>query len=90
MYEDLAAALHHAAARKGDESYYIRMAVSYLLQDQLMGETGFGLFAFQPTDSHAMFMDHPIFVDLKDNTITDDTGTHDIDDFIKYHAGIKV
>ena len=90
MYEDLAAALRHAAPRKGDESYYIRMAVSYLLQDQVLEETGFGLFAFQPTDSHSMFMDHPIFINLKDDTITDDTGIHSIDEFINYHAGTKV
>jgi hypothetical protein len=90
MYDDLAAALQHAAPRKNDESYYIRMAVSYLLQDSILDETGFGLFAFEPNDSHAMFLDHPIFIDLKNDTVTDDTGTHMVDEFIRYHAGVKL
>ena len=33
--EDLALALQHAARRKGDESYYVRMAISYLIKDKI-------------------------------------------------------
>ncbi len=83
MYEDLAAALEHAAPRKGDNTYYVRMAISYLLQDSLLEETGFGIYACTPNDLG--FMDHPILIDLTDNTISDDTGSHSIDDFINYH-----
>jgi hypothetical protein len=85
MNQDLALALKHAAKRKGDESYYIRMAVSFLLNEAVMDETGFGLYACNPNDLG--FMDHPIIVDLTTGTVHDDTGIHDIDKFISYHLG---
>jgi hypothetical protein len=84
MYVDLAAALQHAARRKGDESYYTRMAVSYLLKDDLLDELHYGLYACNPNDLG--FMDHPIIIDLTNSTVSDDTGTHSIDDFINYHS----
>lgn len=84
--EDLAMALKHAAKRKGDESYYVRMAISWFLQHNVLDETGFGITAFQYTDSHMMFLDHPILIDLGKDVITDETGTHSIDSFIEYHA----
>ena len=84
MYEDLAAALQHAAPRKGDESYYTRMAVSYLLKDDLLDELHYGLYACNPNDLG--FMDHPIIIDLTNSTISDDTGIHSIDEFINYHS----
>lgn len=84
MHKDLAAALKHAAVRKGDPEYYTRMAVSYLLKDSILDETGFGLYACNPNDLG--FMDTPILIDLTNNTITDDTGQHDIDSFINYYS----
>jgi len=87
---DLAMALKHAAPRRGDESYYIRNAISYFLQDSLMSETGFGISALANPDDLA-FMDHPILIDLLNGTISDETGTHSIDSFIEYHtAGLLV
>lgn len=88
MYEDLALALKHAAPRSGDESYYIRMVISYLLKDSILDETGYGIYACNPKDM--AFMDHPIIIDLIGNTITDDTGIHPINEFINYHAGLTV
>ena len=61
---DLALALKHAARRKGDESYYVRMAISYMLQYNILDETGYGITAFQYTDSHMAVLDHPILIDL--------------------------
>ncbi len=84
MYEDLAMALQHAARRKGDESYYVRMAVSYLLKDSILDETGFGLYACNPNDLG--FADHPIIIDLVNNNVEDDSGIHSIDDFVNYHG----
>ena len=84
MNQDLALALRHAAARKGDNSYYVRMAVSFLLNQAVMEETGFGLYACNPNDLG--FMDHPIVIDLINNHIQDDTGIHEIDKFIDYHV----
>lgn len=83
MYEDLARALQHATVRKGDTEYYTRMAVSYLLKDSILDETGFGLYACNPNNQD--WMDHPILIDLTNNTISDETGTHSIDDFVNYH-----
>ena len=83
MHRDLALALQHAAVRKGDTEYYTRMAISHLLKDSIMEETGFGLYACNPNDLG--FMDHPILIDLTNNTISDETGSHEIDSFINYH-----
>ena len=88
MHSDLAHALQHAAVRKSDTEYYTRMAVSYLLQDSILDETGFGLYACNPNDLG--FADHPILIDITSNTITDETGSHDIDSFINYHLPSSV
>lgn len=86
---DLGYALEHAARRMGDESYYVRMAVSHLIRDSINDETGFGLYACNPNDLG--FMDHPILIDLSNSTISDETGTHSIDSFVQYHTGpVKV
>jgi hypothetical protein len=84
MYTDLAQALQHAAPRKGDKEYYTRMAISYLLKDSILDETGFGIYACNPNDLG--FMDHPILIDLTNNTISHDDVNHkDIDSFINYN-----
>ena len=84
MHSDLAQALQHAVVRKSDNEYYTRMAVSYLLKDSILDETGFGLYACNPNDLG--WADHPILIDLTNNTITDETGSHDIDSFDNYHS----
>jgi hypothetical protein len=84
MYQDLAAALQHAAPRMGDDSYYVRMAVSYLIKDNILDETGYGIYACNPNDLG--FMDHPVVIDLVNRTVMDDTGIHPINDFISYHG----
>jgi hypothetical protein len=83
MYEDLARALQHASVRKGDDEYYTRMIISYLLKDSVMDETGFGIYACNPNRLH--FVDHPIVIDLANNTITHDDIEHKIDNFINYN-----
>ncbi len=89
MYKDLALALQHAAPRKGDVEYYTRMAISYLLKDSILDETGFGLYACNPNDLG--FMDHPILIDLTNNTISHDDVNHkDIDSFINYNLPSSV
>jgi hypothetical protein len=85
MYEDLARALQHAAVRNGDAEYYTRMAISYLLKDSIMDETGFGLYACNPNTALS-YMDHPILIDLTDNTISHDGVDHkSIGSFIEYN-----
>ena len=83
MHVDLALALQHATVRKGDTEYYTRMAISHLLKDSILDETGFGLYACNPDNQE--WMDHPILIDLTNNTISDETGSHDIDSFINYY-----
>ena len=82
-HRDLALALQHAAVRKGDVEYYTRMTVSHLLKDSILDETGYGLYACNPNSQD--WMDHPILIDLTTNTISDETGSHEIDSFINYH-----
>jgi hypothetical protein len=85
MYKDLALALEHAAVRKGDHEYYTRMAISHLLKDSILEETGFGLYACNPNTA-LDYMDHPILIDLTNNTISHDGVDHkDIDSFINYN-----
>ena len=89
MYTDLAQALQHAAVRKGDNEYYVRMVISYLMQDSILEETGFGIYACNPNDLG--FADHPILIDLTNNTISHDDVNHkDIDSFIKYNLPSSV
>lgn len=88
MHMDLAQALQHATVRKGDTEYYTRMAISHLLKDSILDETGFGLYACNPDNQQ--WMDHPILIDLTNNTISDETGSHDIDSFINYHLPSSV
>jgi hypothetical protein len=42
---DLSGAFAHASPRKGDSSYWTRMVISYLIEDEIREETGFGIFA---------------------------------------------
>ncbi len=88
MYRDLAAALQHARPRLeiNDEIYGARMAISYLLKDELLEETGFGIYACDPRELN--HMDHPVLINLVDMTVEDDTGTHSIVDYIAYHVGL--
>ena len=89
MYQDLAQALQHAAPRNGDKEYYVRMAISHLLKDSIMDETGFGIYACNPNDLG--FMDHPILIDLTDNTISHDGVDHkSIGSFIEYNLPSSV
>ena len=42
---DLAMALKHAEPRWIDDTYATRMMISYLIQDSILEETGFGIYA---------------------------------------------
>jgi hypothetical protein len=42
---DLSGAFAHAQPRKGDTTYWTRMVISYLIEDEIRAETGFGIFA---------------------------------------------
>lgn len=66
---DLAMALQHAKPRLGDSSYGTRMIISYLMQDCILEETGFGIFAI---DNDGLELGDPtVLIDFTTNTVTD-------------------
>jgi len=66
---DLAMALQHAKPRLGDSSYGTRMIISYLMQDSVLEETGFGIFAI---NNDALDLGDPtVLIDFTTNTVTD-------------------
>jgi len=67
---DLIDALVHAQPRKGDYSYFTRMVISYLIKDDLMRETGFGIFAINRSEIGNNF-DKTVVLDLVNNIVTD-------------------
>ncbi len=64
---DLAMALHHAKPRWEDTSYFTRMMISYLIQDEVLGETGFGIFAIN--DITQDLGDDSVIIDMTNRTI---------------------
>jgi hypothetical protein len=45
IHQDLQSAFSHAAPRLGDHSYWTRMVISWLTQEAILEETGYGIFA---------------------------------------------
>ena len=68
--DDLAGAIFHAQIRRGDYSYFTRMVISHLIKDDLMRETGFGIFAINRSEIGNNF-DKTVVLDLVNNTLTD-------------------
>jgi hypothetical protein len=67
---DLAMALQHAKPRLGDSSYGTRMIISYLMQDSILEETGFGIYAIS-NDGSLDLGEFTVLVDFTTNTVTD-------------------
>ena len=65
--QDIAAALDHARPRWGDKSYCTRMIISYLIQDQLLEQTGFGIYAIN--DISQDLGDTTVIIDMKQETV---------------------
>jgi len=66
---DLAMALEHSKPRWRDYSYFTRMMISYLIQDSILDETGFGIYAIQGTNFE--LGDTTIVVDITKETINE-------------------
>ena len=66
---DLAMALQHSKPRWSDDSYATRMMISYLMQDSILGSTGFGIYAINDTSSD--LGDHTVIVDIVQETVLD-------------------
>jgi len=65
--QDIAGALVHAKPRWSDSSYCTRMIISYLTQDAVSEETGFGIYAV--SDPFADLGDFTVVIDLVKQTI---------------------
>jgi len=68
--DDLAGALFHAQIRQGDHSYFTRMVISHLIKEDIMRETGFGIYAIG-RDDIGKGLDKTVVLDLLSNTVTD-------------------
>lgn len=72
--DDLAGALAHAQPRKGDYSYFTRMIISYLIQDEVLAETGYGIFAINRSEIDTLDnWGENIVLDLTNETIRYDS-----------------
>ncbi len=80
---DLAMALQHSKPRLNDSAYGTRMIISYLMQDSILEETGFGIFAI---DNDGLDLGDPtVLIDFTTNTVTDRVSV-DFDNFINAYA----
>ena len=66
---DLAQALEHSKPRWNDSTYGTRMMISYLIKDQVMDETGFGIYSV--TGDNFDLGEQTIIIDFVNKTITD-------------------
>ncbi len=64
---DLAMALDHSKPRWSDNAYGTRMMMSYLMQDSILEETGFGIYAI--TGPNYVLGDSTVVVDFTDMTV---------------------
>ena len=81
---DIAEALHHAHPRWQDSSYGTRMIISYLIQHNILDETGFGIYAI---NSHGTMDlgEQTVVIDFVNKTITDNVSV-DFEAFINAYA----
>lgn len=66
---DIAGALQHSKPRWGDSSYGTRMIVSYLMQHNILDETGFGLYAVNGNNFD--LGEQTVVIDFTNQTVTD-------------------
>lgn len=66
---DIAMALQHSKPRWRDASYFTRMMISYLMQDSILDETGFGIYAI--TGTNFDLGETTVVIDIAKETIID-------------------
>ena len=66
---DLAEALVHARPRMTDSSYGTRMIISYLIQHNILDETGFGIYSV--TGDNFDLGEQTVIIDFVNKTVTD-------------------
>jgi hypothetical protein len=80
-------ALEHSKPRWQDTSYFTRMMISYLIQDQILGETGFGIYAIN--DITRDLGDETVIIDMTNRTIINDVAV-DWDKFVAAYSPLTV
>ena len=81
---DIAEALQHARRRWDDSSYGTRMIISYLIQHNILDETGFGIYAINNQGSMDLG-EQTVVIDFVNKTVTDSVPV-DWDAFINAYA----
>jgi hypothetical protein len=71
---DIAAALQHSRPRWTDSSYATRMIISYLMQHNILDETGFGIYAI--TQDGYDLGEQTVLIDFTTNTVTDNVSVN--------------
>jgi hypothetical protein len=79
---DLAAAINHAEPRWGDTSYAMRMVISYLIKDNLMGDTGYGISSWESGEEEYV----PISVDFVTNTVNYQDIIYSFEEYVKFFS----
>lgn len=67
--QDIARALQHAKPRWSDSSYATRMMISYLMQHNILDETGFGIYAVNGPNYD--LGEQTVVIDFVNKTVTD-------------------
>ena len=84
---DLAMALQHSKPRWTDASYGTRMMISYLMQDSILDEHGFGIYAI---DGDGLDLgETTVLVDFTTKTVTDRVSV-DFDKFVAAYSPVLV
>jgi len=81
--EDIAEALQHSRRRWSDSSYGTRMMISYLIQHNILDETGYGIYAVHGNNFD--LGEQTVVIDFVDKTIND-TVPVNFDAFINAYA----
>lgn len=84
---DIAAALQHAKPRWSDSSYGTRMMISYLIQDSVLGETGYGIYAVYGNNFD--LSEQTVVIDFVNKTVIDNVAV-DWDAFIFAYGPINI
>jgi hypothetical protein len=85
---DLAMALQHSKPRWFDSSYGTRMMISYLMQDSILDETGFGIYAINNSGSMDLG-EQTVVIDFVNKTVIDNV-TVDFEAFVNAYAPVSL
>jgi hypothetical protein len=79
---DLAAAINHAEPRWADTPYAIRMVISYLIKDNVMGDTGYGISSYECGEESYV----PISVDFVTMTVNYQDIIYSFEEYVKFFS----